>query len=173
MQEPALGKADCHQLSHRGDTPSSQHGGLGKCTALGHPQEKQRTGTAVPAAQPEKEEKSFLGRKQGLAFFGFYAGQENETQGNNFLSLLTGFFTLFASLQNKAHHSFRTARSLDKRHWFHHWRLIHMPVLALSGSFSDFQLNSHHTANRKRDWRDGNNIYLGDSHYQHQQTPSL
>lgn len=110
-----------------------------------------------------KSRSSFLGRKQGLAFFGFYASQESESQGNKLLSLLTGFFSLFAPLQNKAHHSLRTARSLAKRHRYHHWRLIHMPVLVLSGSFSDCQLNAHHTANRKRDWREGNNIYPGDS----------
>lgn len=42
-----------------------------------------------------------------------------------------------------------------------------------SGSFTDYQLNSHHTANKEEDQTEGNNIYPADSHYQQQQTPSL
>lgn len=115
MQEPALGKADCHQLSHRGDTYPLTAWGARKTHGTESPPSSSRE-QAQQCLQPgQRKRSSFLGRKQGLVFVGFYASQENEAQGNNFLLLLTGFFTLFAPLQNKAHQSTRIARPLWSR----------------------------------------------------------
>lgn len=145
MQEPALGKADCHQLSHRGDTYPLTAWGARKTHGTESPPSSSRE-QAQQCLQPgQRKRSSFLGRKQGLVFVGFYASQENEAQGNNFLLLLTGFFYPFCPPAKQSPPERQDCQaSLVKRHWYHHWRLIHLPILVLSGSFRDCQLNTPH-----------------------------
>lgn len=172
MWEPALSTGICHQLSHRCDPRLSQCGGQGERTALNHPTaaaENRHSNTLSPARR--KIRSSFWGRKQGTVFVGFYSIQENKAQGKKGFFLLLEFFYLLFPLAKQSPLDLQHCQAtLVKRQWYH---LIHPPILVLSGSFTDYQLNSHHAANQKRDQTGGNNIYLGDSQYQQQQAPSL
>lgn len=94
--------------------PHSMGAGIAHSTESAPSSSREQAQQCLQPSQ-RKRRSSFLGRKQGLVFVGFYARQEKEAQGNNFLLLLTGFFTLFAPLQKKAHQSSRTARSLCSR----------------------------------------------------------
>lgn len=172
--EPALGKGTCHQLSHRCDPRLSQRGGSGN-TALNHPTAAAENRHSNVLSPPRRTiRSSFLGRKQGPVFVGFYSMQENKAQGNKGLFCCWNFFTFYPPLQNKAHQTSSIARPLWSRgSGTTIGDLIHPPILVPSGSFTDYQLNSHHAADQERDRTEGNNISPGDSHYQQRQRPSL
>lgn len=110
MQEPALSRGVCYQLSHRCDPPFHSMGGSGKTHRAAAAENRHDNPHSLAAG---KIKSSFLGRKQGPVFVGFYSIQENKAhKGNEGGVVVGGVFTFYPSMQSKAHQTPSTARPL-------------------------------------------------------------
>lgn len=103
---------------------SHSMGGQGKHMALNHPTaaaENRHSNTHSPARR--KISSSFLGRKRGSVFVGFYSTQENKAQGNKG-GFVVGVVLPFIPPAKPSPPDLQHCQVTPvKRQWYHQWRL--------------------------------------------------